>query len=72
MSWRQFEDLARKTMSQYFGVTLVEKNPKGFPKRFDMVSADESIVGDSKYLTLVRKGGYPPAKMMEITGHVWL
>lgn len=72
MSWRQFEDLARKIMSQYFGAVLVEKNPKGFPKRFDMVSADESIVGDSKFLTLVKGTRYPPAKIMEITGHVWL
>jgi hypothetical protein len=72
MSWRQFEGLAREAMGQYFGVKLFEKNPRGFPKRFDMVSADESIVGDSKYLTLVNETRYPPAKMMEITGHVWL
>ena len=72
MNWKEFEGLARKLMGQYFGVTLVEKNPKGFPKRFDMVSADESIVGDAKYLTLVQRKKFPPAKMMEISGHVWL
>ena len=72
MDWKEFEDLARKTMSQYFGARLIEKNPKGYPKRFDMVSSDESIVGDAKYLTLVHRERFPPAKMMEIAGHVWL
>ena len=72
MNWQQFEKSARKTMTQYFGVRLVEKNPKAFPKRFDMVSPDETIVGDAKFLTLVHGTGFPPAKMMEITGHVWL
>ena len=70
--WKQFENHARKRMSQYFGVTLTEKNPIGFPKRFDMVSPDETIVGDAKFLTLVRGQKLPPAKFMEIAGHVWL
>ena len=72
MNWREFEELARKIMSQYFGVRLAEKNLKGFPKRFDMVSSNEDIVGDAKFLTLVHKKRLPPAKFMEITGHVWL
>ncbi len=72
MDWRIFEAHARDTMSKYFGTPLVEKNPKGFPKRFDLVSWDESIIGDAKYLTLVNGVDYPPAKIMEITGHVWL
>ena len=37
-----------------------------------MVSDDETIVGDAKYLTLVYGKRFPPAKMMEIAGHVWL
>jgi hypothetical protein len=72
MSPREFEDLARKVMSQHFGVNLMEKKPEGFPKRFDLVSVDEKVVGDAKYLKLVHGTKYPPAKMMEITGHVWL
>jgi hypothetical protein len=72
MNWKEFEELARKVMGQYFGVKLVEKSPKAFPKRFDMVSADESVVGDAKFLTLVHRKKTPPAKMMEISGHVWL
>lgn len=72
MSWKEFEESARRVMTQHFGVKLVEKNPRGFPKRFDMVSADENIIGDAKYLTLVQRRKFPPAKMMEIAGHVWL
>ena len=37
-------------MSQYFGVQLKERSPNGFPKKFDMVSANEDIVGDAKFL----------------------
>ena len=59
-------------MSQYFGRQLRERNPSGFPKKFDMVSANEEIVGDAKFLTLVHREKLPPAKFMEIAGHVWL
>jgi len=72
MNWREFEELARKVMSRYFSVRLTEKNPKGFPKKFDMVSANEDIIGDAKFLTLVHRKRFPSAKMMEIAGHVWL
>jgi len=72
MDWKEFEKMARRAMSQYFGVVLAEKNPKGFPKRFDMVSPNEDVVGDAKFLTLVHRTKTPPAKMMEICGHVWL
>jgi hypothetical protein len=72
MNWREFEKFARKIMSQYFGVRLTDRNPKHFPKRFDMVSPNEEIVGDAKFLTLVHKKRLPPAKFMEIAGHVWL
>lgn len=72
MSWKEFENIARKTMSDYFGVKLVEKKPRGFPKKFDMVSMDETIIGDAKYLSLVHGEKFPPVKIMEISGHVWL
>lgn len=70
--WKKFEDFAREIMSQYFGVDLTERKLKGFPKSFDMVSPDEEIVGDAKFLTLVHRKKLPPAKFMEIAGHVWL
>lgn len=72
MNWREFEEFARKIMSKYFGVELFEANPKKFPKKFDMVSPDERIVGDAKFLTLVKRKKLPPAKFMEIAAHVWL
>ena len=59
-------------MSQHFNVTLIEKNPKNFPKKFDMVSPSEDIVGDAKFLTLVHRENLPPAKFMEIAGYIWL
>lgn len=71
-NWREFEEFAREIMSQYFSVELTEKNPKGSPKRFDMVSLDGEIIGDAKFLTLVHREHLPPAKFMEIAGHVWL
>jgi len=73
-NWKEFEDFAREIMSQYFGVDLTERKLKGFPKEFDMVSPDEEIeiIGDAKFLTLVRGKKWPSAKSMEIAGHVWL
>lgn len=52
-------------------MSKVKIRPRLF-KRFDMVSPDGRIVGDAKFLTLVRGKGLPPAKFMEIAGHVWL
>ena len=72
MDWKQFQEFASIEMGKHYGVHFAEKNPKGFPKRFDMVSPDERIVGDAKYLTLVHGTGLPPAKFMEIAGHMWL
>lgn len=72
MDWKSFQELARKIMSDHFGTYLTERNPHGFPKKFDFVSGDGRIVGDAKYLTLVHGEKLPPAKFMEIAGHVWL
>ena len=72
MTWREFEDLARKKMSAHFGVDLIERALPGVPKRFDMASDDGLIVGDAKYLTLIKRTTIPPAKFMEIAGHIWL
>ena len=37
-----------------------------------MMSADATVLGDAKFLTLVRGVQIPPAKFMEIAGHVWM
>jgi len=72
MNWQEFEVFAQKAMSEYFGVQLSKRSLADFPKRFDMVSPDGQIVGDAKFLTLVQGKKLPPAKFMEIAGHVWL
>jgi hypothetical protein len=72
MEWKAFESLARERMAKHLGVALAERQLPGVPKKFDMVSADGTIVGDAKCLTLVHGIRLPPAKFMEIAGHVWL
>lgn len=71
-SWKEFESIARGVMSKYFGVELKERRIPGHPKTFDLVSEDGRIVGDAKFLTMVRGERIPPAKFMEISGHVWM
>lgn len=44
----------------------------GIRKRFDFVSADQQVVGDAKYYTLVGGERLPPAKFATIAEHVWL
>src|SRR5262249_39925727 len=44
----------------------------GVPKEWDIVSADDTIVGDAKYFTLVHGEYLPPAKFSIIAEHVWL
>jgi len=72
LSPRAFEDLARSVMSVHFGISLAPDRVPGVPKEFDMISPDRSIVGDAKYLPLVRGQRLPPAKFSVIAEHVWL
>lgn len=72
LSAAQFEELARRVFSKYFGVTLNEGQVPGVPKLFDFASPDGSIVGDAKYFTLVGGHRLPPAKFSVIAEHVWL
>ncbi|GAB6162996.1 hypothetical protein JCM12298_21560 [Desulfothermus naphthae] len=58
-------------MSKYFEEKLSKKT-RDFPKKFDMLSDNEEIVEDAKFLTLVHGEKMSPAKFMEIAGHVWL
>jgi len=59
-------------MGREFNVEFIARGLPGVPKKFDMVSTDSKVVGDAKYLTLVRRARTPPAKYREIAGHVWL
>jgi hypothetical protein len=69
--YKEFQKLAEIMMGKHFGVPLTERRIPGVPKLFDLVSPDHMIVGDAKYLSLVNGVSPPPAKLMEITGHVW-
>jgi hypothetical protein len=72
MNWKKFEDHARRHMERFFSTTFSQRRPQASPKRFDFVSPDEQTIGDAKFLTLVHRVNLPPAKFMEIAGHVWL
>lgn len=68
----EFEVRAKRKMFEELGVELEKRSFQKHPKIFDLVSNDGKIVGDAKYLRLVRGTKYPPAKMMEISAHVWM
>ncbi|SRR5258706_3823593 len=72
MDWKEFQDLASREMGKHFGISFRERYPTRFPKRFDMVSPDEQIIGDAKYLTLVHGTNLPPVNFMEIAGRMWM
>lgn len=67
-----FERLAEQVLADYFQVSLTQRSVPGVPKRFDLVSADYTVVGDAKFYTLVNGESLPPAKFSVIAEHVWL
>lgn len=71
-SSKQFEEFARQVLSKQFGAALDPATLRGIPKLFDYVSPDREVVGDAKFLTLVRGRSLPPAKFSNIAEHVWL
>ena len=71
MDWKEFQEFASREMSRHFGVEFAERYPAGFPKRFDMVSPDEQLIGDAKYFTWVHSTDVQPANFMEIAGQLW-
>ena len=68
----QFQALAQRIMSQYFGVELTQRKVARVNKIFDFVSPDFQVIGDAKYYTLVGGERLPPAKFSAIAEHVWL
>lgn len=68
----EFETIARSIMSEYYGKKLSPGKISPVPKLFDMISDDKTIVGDAKYMTMVREKSLPPAKFSVIAEHVWL
>lgn len=69
---QEFEEMARRKISEFFGIELRPGTVQDVPKKFDMVSPDKSIVGDAMYYSLVRGMYIPPAKLSTISEHVWL
>lgn len=67
-----FENVCRKELGRYFGVSLRKRTVQGVPKEFDMVSMDGKFVGDAKYFTMVKGERIPPAKFSIIAEYVWL
>ncbi len=67
-----FEELSRRIMSEHFGKDFFPGKLPEIPKLFDLVSSDKTIVGDAKYLTMVRGTSIPPAKFATIAEYVWL
>jgi hypothetical protein len=62
----------RAAMSEYYEKKLFPGEISPVPKLFDMISDDKTIVGDAKYMTMVRGKSLPPAKFSVIAEHVWL
>lgn len=67
-----FESLARRVLGNRYGTELSPGMLVGIRKRFDYVSADQQVIGDAKYYTLVGRERLPPAKFATIAEHVWL
>ena len=68
---RDFEEIAKEVISNYFGVELSPRKRETWPKLFDLVSEDFSIIGDVKYYSMVQGRSLPSAKFSTIAEHVW-
>lgn len=68
----RFEEIARSVMSKHFFQELFPQKIESIPKLFDLVSLDRTIVGDAKYLSMVRGASIPPAKFSTIAEYIWL
>jgi len=67
-----FEALARRILGERYKTALAPGMVASIRKRFDYISADQQVVGDAKYYTLVGGERLPPAKFATIAEHVWL
>lgn len=70
--WRQFEIDATNFLSKKWGVPLSKRDVLiggVVPKEFDMVSDDETHIGDAKFLKNIKD---PAAKFQGISEYVWL
>lgn len=69
---RTFAKLAQEMMSAHFGIPLAPGEVPDLSRQFDLVSSDLDIVGDAKYVTSTRGKSSLPAKLSNVSEHVWL
>lgn len=70
--WRQFEEYARRYFSKLWEVDLQPRTvhvAKQVPWKFDLVSPDQHLVGDAKWLKNI---AVPAAKWQAIAEYIWL
>jgi hypothetical protein len=72
MTPRDFERLARSVMAQHYGTAFPPVAATGDVNAFALVSADGTIMGDARYLSLVQGHRMPAAKFAMIAQQVWL
>ncbi len=64
-----FECLAKKVLSQYFGVAFNHRSFPGIPADFDLVSDDCTLIGDVKYLNLDSSKRISPDQFADVFEH---
>jgi hypothetical protein len=69
---KQFEQISAVVMGKYFDTTFRPAKPTSFIKTFDLISADNTIIGDAELTSLNGDRRLPPAKFSAITERVWL
>ncbi len=67
-----FETVAARVLGDHYGIALSPGMLLSIRKRCAFVSADQRVVGDPQYDTLVDGERLPPVKFATIAEHVWL
>jgi hypothetical protein len=60
-----FETLARRILSDRYGVALRPGSLPGVAKLFDFVSPDHRVVGDAKYFSLAGGVGFASSEILD-------
>ncbi len=68
----RFEELARRVLTEHYGVLFPRGSVSGVRKQFDFVSPDYQVVGHALYFPRVEGLGLPPAKFSIVGEHLWL
>lgn len=68
---QNFAEYAGEIMSRHFGVKLSPKKRPEWPKLFDMVSSNASIVGEAAFIA-TEKARITPGTLAHITEMIWM